>query len=150
MRALWGWRGGPSISRQSGTWFNSPRAAIHTSREGGLNYSPIQRLCSPGSSAATRESSGPHRESARVWAGEDSREWGVGSTQRRKCQRLTASTSGLHCPCPPLPPHGPFISFCLLIPSVTCLALSFTVWLNTVQMTPWAQGGVVRDPSYRK
>lgn len=29
----------------------------------------------------------------------------------------------------------------------SCFALSLTVWLNTVQMTPWAQGGVVRDPS---
>lgn len=37
---------GHGISRQSCTWLNGPRAAVHSSREGGLNYSPIQRLCS--------------------------------------------------------------------------------------------------------
>ena len=30
-----------------------------------------------------------------------------------------ANGSQAYCPRPPLPPHGPFISFCLLIPSVT-------------------------------
>ena len=26
-------------------WLNGPRAAVHLSGEGGLDYSPIQRLC---------------------------------------------------------------------------------------------------------
>lgn len=100
--------------------------------------------------SCSRESSGPHRESERVWS------WGgqqtVSSgliTQKQMGHRLTVhvphfphmAPSSLSASSSPMsPPH----------PNPTCLALSFTVWLNTVQMTPWAQGGVVRDPSYRK
>lgn len=61
---------------------------------------------------------------------------------------LISHTASSFSPHPiPVSPTFPLSPLCC---SLTCLALSLTVWLNTVQMTPWAQGGVVRDPSYRK
>lgn len=117
--------------------------------------------CVPRKFSCSRESSGPHREPKRVWSWGGQETVGVGSGQEneRVTGLLTASTSGLHPLRPPLPPYGRFISLSTFTPlsptsptsppcpSPTCLALSLTVWLNTVQMTPWAQGGVVRDPS---
>lgn len=56
----------------------------------------------------SRESSGPHRESERVWSYGGQQTVGVGSWHRSKSHRLTQSQH-LRAPpsLPPHPPHGP-------------------------------------------
>lgn len=116
-----------------------------------------------GSSAVAESPQVPTRSQRGCGAREVIRQWKEGSRQgnKRIIGLLTAipQVSVLHVPLflptassfsphfRPLSPHIPCMPTCF---SPTCLALSLTVWLKTVQMTPWAQGGVVRDPSYRK
>lgn len=110
---------------QSCTWFG---AAISVSGKGGLDHSSIQRLRCTEVQLQPRVTRSPEGAGEGVELGR----WADSASVLLATGNQRVLGLALH----PTPSVSP-----------TCFALSFTVWLNTVQMTPWEQGGVVRDPS---